>query len=187
MFFVSSEKASLLAETVATQRGLASPLEGEFDVYIGIPFCRTRCSYCAFASEALGDGRLVEPYVNALISETEQCGRMADELGLKPRACYVGGGTPTAIPPRSLARVLGAAQAAFPGAIEWTVEAGRPDSINCESLKALADYNIGRISITRRRSATKRSRASAGDTPRRIPSARSISRAKWGLKTSIWT
>jgi oxygen-independent coproporphyrinogen-3 oxidase len=90
---------------------------------------------------------MVEPYINALIKEIRQCADMMNELGLKPRACYVGGGTPTAIEPSALARVIAAAQTAFPGAKEWTVEAGRPDSINREALKVLAAGNVGRISI----------------------------------------
>ena len=67
-FFVSKEKASLLKEIVTMQKGIIDPPENTFDLYIGIPFCVTRCAYCSFASGEIGNGKLTEPYVNALQS-----------------------------------------------------------------------------------------------------------------------
>ena len=147
VFDVKPDKARLLEEIVAMQQGVRVPEEGQFDLYIGIPFCTTRCAYCSFSSGELGDGRLTEPYVGALIREIGLCREIAAEKGLRPRAGYVGGGTPTAISCGQLRRILAAAMEAFPGAVEWTVEAGRPDTIDREKLKMLREMGVGRISV----------------------------------------
>ena len=147
IFDVKPDKAQLLEEIVAMQRGVRVPGEGQFDLYIGIPFCTTRCAYCSFSSGELGDGHLTEPYVEALIREIGLCREIALEKGLRLRAGYVGGGTPTAISCGQLRRILAAAMEAFPGAVEWTVEAGRPDTIDREKLIMLREMGVGRISV----------------------------------------
>lgn len=144
---VSRDRAELLGEIARMQRGLREAAPDRFDLYIGIPFCRTRCSYCSFSSGEIGDGRLVEPYVGALLREIERCRSLMDEAGMRVRAAYIGGGTPTAIPCAALERILAAAQAAFPSAEEWTVEAGRPDTIDADKLRMLKDRGVGRISV----------------------------------------
>lgn len=146
-FDVSCDRADLLCEIAEMQKGIRFPAKDEFDLYIGIPFCRTRCSYCSFSAGEIGNGKLVAPYVNALLREIELSKILMDEKGLRLRAGYIGGGTPTAIPCDELERILDAAQKAFPGAIEWTVEAGRPDTIDLEKLKMLKDHDVGRISV----------------------------------------
>ncbi len=144
---VAPDRAALLGEIAAMQRGIREAEPGRFDLYIGIPFCRTRCSYCSFSSGEIGNGQLVAPYVAALLREIALCRDMMAEKGLRLRAGYVGGGTPTAIPCADLERILAAAQAAFPDAVEWTVEAGRPDTIDREKLEMLRDRGVGRISV----------------------------------------
>ena len=146
-FDVSADKARLLGDIAQMQRGIREAGEDQFDLYIGIPFCKTRCSYCSFSAGEIGDGRLVEPYVQALLREIELSRVLMEEKGLRLRAGYIGGGTPTAIPCGDLERILAAAQAAFPGAVEWTVEAGRPDTIDEEKLRMLRDRGVGRISV----------------------------------------
>ena len=146
-FDVTPDRAGLLGEISDMQKGILHPAKDEFDLYIGIPFCTTRCSYCSFASGEIGAGKLVQPYVEALLKEIELCGRLIRERGLKLRAGYIGGGTPTAIPCGDLEKILAAAQKEFPGAVEWTVEAGRPDTITREKLLMLKDRNVGRISV----------------------------------------
>ena len=146
-FFVSKEKAELLKEILEMQQGFIYPPEDSFDLYIGIPFCVTRCAYCSFASGEIGDGRLTEPYTNAVIREIRQSAQLMKELGLKLRAGYVGGGTPTAISCDQLRRILACAMECFPDAVEWTVEAGRPDTIDREKLNMLLSMNVGRISV----------------------------------------
>lgn len=146
-FFVSEEKVSLLSEIISAQRGLIDIPPDAFDVYIGIPFCKTRCSYCSFPSGEIGDGARTDAYLAALSREIDACADITRLLNLRPRAVYVGGGTPTSIPADSLNALLLRAQSAFPGAPEWTVEAGRPDTIDEEMLDMLKERGIGRISI----------------------------------------
>lgn len=145
---VSADRAGLLCEIAEMQRGLRVPEDGVFDLYIGIPFCKTRCSYCSFSSGEIGrNQRLVLPYTQALLREIELCAALMQEAGLKVRAAYVGGGTPTAIPCGELEKILAAAREAFPDAVEWTVEAGRPDTIDLEKLTMLRRMEVSRISI----------------------------------------
>lgn len=146
-FDVSPDRAALLSEIARMQAGLREAAPDQFDLYIGIPFCTTRCSYCSFSSGEIGNGKLVAPYVAALLREIALSRDMMREAGMRLRAGYVGGGTPTAIPCDDLARVLDAAQAAFPGAVEWTVEAGRPDTIDAEKLRMLKERGVTRISV----------------------------------------
>ena len=147
-FDVSADRADLLCEIAEMQRGIRAPEPGSFDLYIGIPFCRTRCSYCSFSSGEIGrNGKLVAPYTQALVREIEGSAALMREMGLRVRAAYVGGGTPTAIPCGDLEKVIAAAREAFPGAAEWTVEAGRPDTIDREKLEMLKSMEIGRISV----------------------------------------
>ena len=144
---VSPDRAALLGEIARMQEGLREAKPNQFDLYIGIPFCRTRCAYCSFSSGEIGNGQLTAPFEAALLREIALCRELMDEAGFRVRAAYVGGGTPTAIPCDSLERILTAAQSAFPGAVEWTVEAGRPDTIDREKLQMMKDRGVGRISV----------------------------------------
>jgi len=146
-FDVSADRAALLGDIARMQRGIREAAPDQFDLYIGIPFCRTRCSYCSFSAGEIGNGKRVAPYVEALLREIDLCKALMAEAGMRLRAGYVGGGTPTAIPCGDLRRILEAAQTAFPGAVEWTVEAGRPDTIDEEKLRMLKDLGVGRISV----------------------------------------
>ncbi len=146
-FYVEPARARLLTEILSMQRGLIEREQDEYDLYIGIPFCVTRCAYCSFASDTLGDGRLVEPYLAALWREMEGALSIVQGAGLRVRACYLGGGTPTALTAEQLGRVLERAQALFPGAREWTVEAGRPDTIDRAKLAVMRDAGVGRVSV----------------------------------------
>ncbi len=146
-FDVSPDRAALLAEIAAEQGRLPLPGDEWMDVYIGIPFCTTRCAYCSFSSGEIGDGSLVEPYMNALTREMRACAEILRGSGRKLRALYVGGGTPTALPQDAFERLMAETAACFPGAMEYTVEAGRPDTLTREKLRAIRNAGIGRISI----------------------------------------
>ncbi len=147
-FDVCEDRARLLCEIAQMQRGVRVPEKGSFDLYIGIPFCRSRCSYCSFSSGEVGrNQKLIAPYTEALIREIEASAQLMARAGLKVRAAYMGGGTPTAIPCADLERILAAARTHFPGAVEWTVEAGRPDTIDREKLEMLRRMEITRISV----------------------------------------
>jgi oxygen-independent coproporphyrinogen-3 oxidase len=132
---------------VKTQRAVEALQPDEFDLYVAIPFCPTRCEYCAFPAEAVGKGHLVEPYLAALMREIDLTALMMARKGLKLRAGYLGGGTPTSLSAMQLDRLLTTLRWKFPGAVEWTVEAGRPDTITREKLSVLRNLEIDRLCI----------------------------------------
>lgn len=144
---VTLPKAELLAEIAAVQRQLPPPGDAFMDVYIGIPFCTTRCAYCSFSSGEIGDGRLVAPYMEALEREIRACAPLISSTGRSLRALYVGGGTPTALPEKEFRHLLSLIRECFPNACETTVEAGRPDTLTREKLRAIREAEISRISI----------------------------------------
>ena len=146
-FDVTEEKARLLQDIVRVQNQLPPPEDKWMDVYIGIPFCTTRCTYCSFSSGELGKGKLVEPYLNALFREMEAGAQLLRDAGKQLRAVYVGGGTPTSLNEEQLKRLLVKMMELYPNAMEYTVEAGRPDTITPGKLAAIRDAGVGRISI----------------------------------------
>ena len=146
-FDVTPERAELLAEIAAEQQKLPPPGDRWMDVYIGIPFCTTRCAYCSFSSGEIGDGSLIAPYMAALGKEMKACAEILRESGRTLRALYIGGGTPTALPEDAFEELLESTVSLFPGAMEYTVEAGRPDTLTRRKLKAIRAAGIGRISI----------------------------------------
>ena len=146
-FDVTAEKAELLREVVETQSSLLPPDMGQADVYIGIPFCVTRCSYCSFSSGEIGDGHLVEPYLDALEAEMREGAELLRESGLTLRSLYMGGGTPTSLTAKQLDRVLKCMRRCFPGRVETTVEAGRPDTLEREKFRVIRAWGADRISI----------------------------------------
>ena len=146
-FDLTEEKAKLLAQIARVQGQLPPPDDRWMDVYIGIPFCTTRCTYCSFSSGEIGNGRLVEPYLDALEREMEQSAGLIAETGRTLRALYIGGGTPTSLNEEQLKRLLDKTMQLFPGASEYTVEAGRPDTITAGKLRAIRESGVSRISI----------------------------------------
>lgn len=146
-FDVHPEKAALLGQIVDVQRTLPPPADEWMDVYVGIPFCTTRCTYCSFSSGEVGDGHLVEPYLSALFAEMRSGAALLREAGKKLRAVYVGGGTPTALNEDQLNRLLSELLRLFPDAMEYTVEAGRPDTLTMGKLHAIRQAGVRRISI----------------------------------------
>ena len=146
-FDVSPEKGDLLRRIVLAQAALPAPSPDEADVYVSIPFCRTRCAYCSFPGEALGRGERARSYLDALFFEMDHAARLMREQGLALRALYIGGGTPTALDEADFARLLARAAALFPHPFEFTVEAGRPDTLTPAKLNAMLERGVTRISI----------------------------------------
>ena len=144
---LSEEKAALLMEVVGAQSSIPAAVENDVDVYVSIPFCLSRCRYCSFISACVGDGSQLPAYIDALEEEIRGVRTLMDERGLKVRAFYMGGGTPTALPAPLLQRVLKASHPFITQATEGTVEAGRPDSLDREKLRIIADAGVTRISI----------------------------------------
>ncbi len=150
-YHVSPERARLAVDcaraSVAARQSLQ---EDEVSLYIGIPFCPTRCAYCSFVSADVGRTlKLVEPYVEGLLQEVAETGRVLKGLGLNIRSFYMGGGTPTTLSADQMDRLLSKCEECLPldNCTEYTVEAGRPDTITREKLEVLKVHRIGRISI----------------------------------------
>ena len=147
LFDLSDEKIDLLDEIITAQEGLIARPQNACDLYIGIPFCTTRCAYCSFSSGEIGNGKLVEPYLEALFREIDLCSRMAADMGLDIRVGYIGGGTPSSLTTSQLDRLLGHMRRRFGTLEELTVEAGRPDTLDKEKLTMMRSHPITRISI----------------------------------------
>ncbi len=121
----------------------------EISLYVGIPFCPSRCSYCSFISAAGNANKLRAPYVEALLLEIAAAGAAVRNAGLTVTSLYLGGGTPTTLSAQELERILSALHEAFslaPG-LELTVEAGRPDTITAEKLAVLRAGGTTRVSL----------------------------------------
>ena len=147
---VSEQKARLAYQVALKEQAIiAQALEGSdstYSLYVGIPFCPSICSYCSFSSGAIDAFRdKVKPYLEALIKEIRGTAAMCS--GLKATTVYVGGGTPTTLNADELDRLLGCIRELYPSLKEFTVEAGRPDTITAEKLKVLRRYGVSRISI----------------------------------------
>lgn len=146
---INKEKANLLMSISSAQMKYLYPLdENKYSLYIGIPFCPSRCLYCSFPSLPIGRySHLIEEYVEKLIYEIDS---IKDIMGNKSiNTVYIGGGTPTSIPINSLKRIIEAVYKNFGinNIKEFTVEAGRPDTINLDVLKMFRQQQINRISI----------------------------------------
>ena len=119
-------------------------------LYIGIPFCPTRCAYCSFVSASVEKSlKLMEPYLAALTAEVEAAGRMVKEAGLRIKSFYMGGGTPTTLSASQMDALLTAVNRNFDlsNCVEYCIEAGRPDTIDREKLQVLLDHGADRISV----------------------------------------
>ena len=142
---VSEEKIGLIERIVDVQRPLRNKSDKERDVFVFIPFCPTKCAYCSFVSLPLDkQKKLVEPYVDCLIRELEQTHALIKRKKWKIRAVYIGGGTPTSIGAEMLDKVL--AHCHFK-AKEFTVEAGRPDTIDKKIIEVMLSHGVTRISV----------------------------------------
>lgn len=146
-FYVRPEKLALIERIVREQEGLRNPDPGRVaDLFVFIPFCPTRCAYCSFVSMPVDRQRkLLRPYTDDLTEEIDWLKKRAKKLGYSIRAVYVGGGTPTALPLDMLDEVLAACRVR--GAKEFTVEAGRPDTITEEALALLKSRGVTRVSV----------------------------------------
>lgn len=148
---VGEEKALLSYETARREADILEkrPLRG-VSLYIGIPFCPTKCLYCSFVSQPISkQGRYVEPYLQALKREIKETAELIAENGFTLDTIYMGGGTPTALEAEQLDDLLQTVRRHFDvdKVLEYTVEAGRPDTITLEKLQAIRNGGAARISI----------------------------------------
>ena len=151
VYFVTPERAKLCVDasmqTVEAAK-LLSPRD--LSLYIGIPFCPTRCAYCSFVSESVERfGTFLPPYLDCLIREMEYTGALLRASGRSVRTLYIGGGTPTTLNSRQMARLLAAIRENFDlsRCLEFTVEGGRPDTLDEEKLRVIREGGCTRMSI----------------------------------------
>ena len=148
---VSDEKISLCLDILNIENEIIALSRPEsFSLYISIPFCPSRCDYCSFVSHTVEKAaRLIPLYIENLCKEIEYTGAVSRELGLRLETVYIGGGTPTSISAEQLGLVLDAINRSFDlsNLREFTVEAGRPDTITEDKLRVIKSFNVGRISI----------------------------------------
>ena len=151
VYYVTPERRQLAVDCSVSTVRAANLLEPtDLSLYVGIPFCPTRCSYCSFVSRSIGKRtELIEPYLQALLKEIEVSGRLLAESGRRVRTVYIGGGTPTTLNCDQMARLLDAIHESFDlsRCIEFTVEGGRPDTLDEKKLRTIFEHGADRMSI----------------------------------------
>ena len=150
-YFVSPERAALAAAcSEATVDAMGKLEENHISLYIGIPFCPTRCAYCSFVSRSVGKRtELLQPYLDALEQELILTGQLLESSGKKVRSLYIGGGTPTTLSTEQLQQLIGSIREHIDlsQCLEFTVEGGRPDTLDAEKLTAIRKAGADRMSI----------------------------------------
>ncbi len=148
---VSQQKVDLGFSILKNQQEItANNHLNDYSLYIGIPFCPSRCSYCSFVSHSIETPKarkLIQPYVDLLVQEIEEASKSAKEMGLNLRTVYIGGGTPTAVSAEQLKQITDAVQKYFHPQEEYTIEAGRADSITRAKLEVIKNSGCTRISV----------------------------------------
>ena len=151
VYYVTPERRQLAVDcSVSTVNAIHMLEPTDLSLYVGIPFCPTRCSYCSFVSRSIGKRtELIEPYLQALLKEIEVSGKLLAESGRRVRTVYIGGGTPTTLNCDQMARLLDAIHESFDlsRCIEFTVEGGRPDTLDEQKLRTIFEHGADRMSI----------------------------------------
>lgn len=148
-YYIEDEKINLLLKVCRNERKiLGNTSTDEVSVYIGVPFCPSRCIYCSFASYP-SEEKNMDIYLEAISKEIQFVGNMLSENGSKIETLYIGGGTPTALTESQLSRLLSCIQNNFDlkSLKEYTIEAGRPDTLTKEKLNIMKNKGVNRISI----------------------------------------
>ena len=150
-YFVTPQRAQLALDCSKATVAAAAKLEpGDISLYVGIPFCPTRCAYCSFVSKTIGKNTdLMEPYLEALFKELRRTGELMATSGRTVRTIYIGGGTPTTLTAAQMQQLLQCIRESFDlsRCIEFTVEGGRPDTLDQEKLNVIAQCGVDRMSI----------------------------------------
>ena len=151
LYRVSTEKIALMLQIAKLEQPiLEADDDGKISLYICIPFCRTRCLYCSFpANSVTQKGHLMDTYVGCLIQEIEAMAIDLKQRGLTVDCIYMGGGTPTALSAEQLERLFKTIHTCFnmEAVLEFTVEAGRPDTLDLEKLTLMKNYGVHRICV----------------------------------------
>ena len=151
IYYVSPDRRELALDcSEATVRAAKLLQPEDVSLYVGIPFCPTRCSYCSFVSSTIGKKtELLDPYLKALEAEMQLTGKLLANSGKTVRTIYIGGGTPTTLSTPQMARLLDSIKDSFDlsRCLEFTVEGGRPDTLDREKLQTIARHGADRMSI----------------------------------------
>ena len=151
VYFVTSARRELAIDcSLSTARAAALLEARDVSLYVGIPFCPTRCAYCSFVSRTVGKRtELIAPYLEALRKEIQLTGQLMAKAGRTVRTIYIGGGTPTTLSAAQMQLLLQTIAESFDLSrlIEFTVEGGRPDTLNDEKLGIIASMGADRMSI----------------------------------------
>lgn len=150
-YFVHAKKVALCEEVGQREEKIrVLSQKRSFSLYVSIPFCPTRCSYCSFVSHSIErNTQLIDPYLDCLCQELEQLSHYANRYGLQLETVYVGGGTPSILNSQQITRLLDCIKRLFgtPHLNEFTFESGRPDTLDFEKLSAVVAGGADRISI----------------------------------------
>ena len=151
VYYVTPDRRALAVDcSISTVNAAALLEDSDVSLYVGIPFCPTRCTYCSFVSRTIGKKtELLDPYLDALMQEMAVTGKLLAQSGRKIRTIYIGGGTPTTLTSLQMAKLLDAIHASFDlsRGIEFTVEGGRPDTLDAEKLRTIRNHGADRMSI----------------------------------------
>jgi len=150
-YYVSPERAEVCVQAAAVSLDIKRSLSpNDIALYIGIPFCPSRCTYCSFVSNSVQKSfDLIEPFAKQLLREIDLAAKAVSVLGLRIISVYIGGGTPSTLPDNLLEEVLSALQEKFDlsNVREYTFEAGRPDTISAQKLDIVRRFGARRICI----------------------------------------
>ena len=151
VYFVTAQRRELAVDcSKSTVNAVKQMDKDDVSLYVGIPFCPTRCAYCSFVSRSVGKRtELLQPYLEALSKELEVTGRLLAQSGKHIRSVYIGGGTPTTLSADQMAWLLDRIYDSFDmgRCLEFTVEGGRPDTLDLEKLKIIRAHGADRMSI----------------------------------------
>ncbi len=149
-YLASEEKSRLLIEVSKKQRKILEAVDKKIvSIYIGIPFCVTRCLYCSFTSNILPSVEKISEFMSALEKDIIDAKKTIDEFGLSVQTIYIGGGTPTSLPEKFFDEMLSMVAENFytESVEEFTVEAGRPDTISKSKIETMIRTHVSRISL----------------------------------------
>ncbi|MCR4719012.1 MAG: coproporphyrinogen dehydrogenase HemZ [Firmicutes bacterium] len=151
IFDVSERKTDLALKVSENEEKILKNVgKNSVSIYIGIPFCPSRCAYCSFVSTDIKvSGKYIDEFCDCLLKEIEYTGRILKQLSLSVQNIYIGGGTPTTLSAFQLEKVLDRLRKSidFNNVSEFTVEAGRPDTITYEKIIKIKEGGADRISI----------------------------------------
>ena len=151
VYYVTESRRELAMDCSRSTVAAANLLDkNDISLYVGIPFCPTRCAYCSFVSRSVGKRtELLDPYLAALTKEIEVTGKLLASSGKSVRTIYIGGGTPTTLSSPQMAKLLDTICEHFDlsRCLEFTVEGGRPDTLDAEKLRTIRQHGADRMSI----------------------------------------